>query len=240
MQPYFFPYLGHFALIASVDRWIVFDVTQYTPRTWMNRNRILHPSGGSQYITVALANSSISIKTHQALISDVAVTRRAILGKLTLYRRAPFYARVKDLVAEVFDNFASNSLVALNISALKAVCRYLDLKFDFEICSQMKLDIPERLGPGEWAPAICAAIGATEYLNPIRGGHLFNVEEFKSRNIDLKFLNFETFEYPTGPYAYVPNLSVLDVLMWNAPQCVVKALNEKSTIVRSCGGNLFA
>ena len=44
MQPYFFPYLGHFALIANVDAWIVFDVTQYTPRTWINRNRVLHPS----------------------------------------------------------------------------------------------------------------------------------------------------------------------------------------------------
>lgn len=31
MQPYFFPYLGHFSLIASVDRWYVFDITQYTP-----------------------------------------------------------------------------------------------------------------------------------------------------------------------------------------------------------------
>jgi hypothetical protein len=30
MQPYFFPYLGHFALIAAVDEWVVFDVTQYT------------------------------------------------------------------------------------------------------------------------------------------------------------------------------------------------------------------
>jgi WbqC-like protein family len=43
MQPYFCPYLGHFALIAAVDQRIVFDVTQYTPKTWMNRNPILHP-----------------------------------------------------------------------------------------------------------------------------------------------------------------------------------------------------
>lgn len=46
MQPYFFPYPGHFALIAHVDQWLVFDITQYTPKTWMNRNRILHPRGG--------------------------------------------------------------------------------------------------------------------------------------------------------------------------------------------------
>ena len=46
MHPFFFPYLGHFALIAAVDQWIVFDVTQYTPKTWMNRNPILQPDTG--------------------------------------------------------------------------------------------------------------------------------------------------------------------------------------------------
>ena len=62
MQPYFFPYLGHFALIANVDAWIVFDVTQYTPKTWINRNRVLHPTSGANWVSVALKNSSISIK----------------------------------------------------------------------------------------------------------------------------------------------------------------------------------
>ena len=38
MQPYFFPHLPHFALIDQTDRWVVLDVTQYTPQTWMNRN----------------------------------------------------------------------------------------------------------------------------------------------------------------------------------------------------------
>jgi hypothetical protein len=38
MQPYFFPYLGHFALIANVDSWVVFDVTQSTPNSWISCN----------------------------------------------------------------------------------------------------------------------------------------------------------------------------------------------------------
>ena len=84
MQPYFFPYLGHFSLIASVDRWYVFDITQYTPRTWMNRNRILHPHDGAQYVTVPLSNSSNSIKTSEARILDLSAARQSIVGKLCL------------------------------------------------------------------------------------------------------------------------------------------------------------
>jgi len=32
MQPYFFPYIGYFQLIASVDLFIVYDNIKYTKR----------------------------------------------------------------------------------------------------------------------------------------------------------------------------------------------------------------
>ena len=54
MQPYFFPYLGYFDLINSTDRWIVFDTVQYIRHGWINRNRILHPNEGWQYIIVPI------------------------------------------------------------------------------------------------------------------------------------------------------------------------------------------
>ena len=70
MQPYFFPYLGHFALIAAVDEWIVFDITQYTRKSWVNRNRVLRPDGGWQYVSIPLRDSSIHIKTSEAVVAD--------------------------------------------------------------------------------------------------------------------------------------------------------------------------
>lgn len=82
MQPYFFPYLGHFALIASTDAWVVFDITQYMPKTWMNRNRILHPKESWNYISVPLSNSSISIRTSEARVLDLAKACDSVLGML--------------------------------------------------------------------------------------------------------------------------------------------------------------
>src|SRR6478752_331200 len=115
MQPYFFPYLGHFGLIASVSEWIVFDVTQYTPRSWINRNRVLHPKEGWNFISVPLANSSMSIKIHEARILDPAATRKSVLGKLRHYRRtAPHFSEVVALVEMAFSDLADDSLVRLN------------------------------------------------------------------------------------------------------------------------------
>jgi hypothetical protein len=69
MQPYFFPYIGHFSLIAACDEWVVFDLTQYTPRTWLNRNRIRHPCGGAKWLTVPIAGSSIRLRIHEARLN---------------------------------------------------------------------------------------------------------------------------------------------------------------------------
>ena len=54
MQPYLFPYIGYWQLIANSDQFIFFDVVQYNKRSWMNRNRIIHPDKQDdfQYITV--------------------------------------------------------------------------------------------------------------------------------------------------------------------------------------------
>ena len=41
MQPYIFPYIGYFQLIADVDIFIVYDNIKYTKKGWINRNRML-------------------------------------------------------------------------------------------------------------------------------------------------------------------------------------------------------
>lgn len=230
MQPYFFPYLGHFALIAHTDAWVVFDITQYTPKTWMSRNRVLHPKEGWNYVSVPLANSSISIKTSEARLVDPINARQSILGKLTHYRKAPYYRAVEALVKKAMAD-DDTSLVKLNVRGLSSVCEYLGLPFDYRICSELHLPLPETLPPGGWAPAICAALGASAYVNPIGGRDLFDPTDFEAGNIGLEFLSFEHPVYDTGNYKFESGLSILDVLMWNSPREVLEMLQQGSTLV---------
>jgi hypothetical protein len=218
MQPYFFPYLGHFSLIASVDKWIVFDVSQYTPKTWMNRNRILHPKTGWQYVT---------IKTSEARVLSLANTKKSIIGKLSHYKKtAPFYHKVIKLVQQAFDNSLDDSLVSLNVSALSAVCDYLQIPFLYQICSELELGYPDNIGPGDWAPYICESLGATEYVNPSSGAEIFDVSDFQSRDTFLYFAEFSGFKYDTLLNSYEPNLSILDVMMWNSAEDIMAGLKK--------------
>jgi len=220
MQPYFFPYPGHFGLIASVDEWIVFDVTQYTPKTWINRNRVLHPRGGPAWMTVPLGNASISILIREAAILDPPAARASVLGKLSHYRphvRRARYDRTCGLVEAAFGDGTDPSLVGLDVRGLEATCRLLGIPFRHRVCSSLGLALPDRPGPGGWAPAICARLGATSYVNPAGGAALFDPRDFAAAGTALLLARTAMGAYPTGPCAGPPGLSVLDALMWMDP-----------------------
>jgi hypothetical protein len=232
MQPYFFPYLAHFALIANVDRWVVFDVTNYTPKTWMNRNRVLHPSQGWTYVTVPVQGSSQSKLIREVMLyaPDVALT--SIKGKLGHYRkRAPHYEDVVRLVERTFSERANDSLVALNVSSLRTVSECLGITFDYDICSEMGLDFSHVEHPGQWALRIAEQVGASEYVNPLSGAHLFHVDEFGASGVRLGFVEMPAMSYDPKPYEFIPSLSVLDVLMWNHPGDVRRFIKKHSSVV---------
>jgi len=221
MQPYFFPYAGYFSLIAKTDKWVVFDITQYTKKTWMNRNRILHPSQGWQYITVPVVKLNRSTRISEVLVSQREKSKTRILGQLAHYRRfAPYYNNVIEIVEEAFLDSDSDTLVGLNVKGIKLVCQYLDVPFDYEICSEAGYGLPEKMNPGEWALEISSILGASEYINPPSGEFLFSKEDFARNDIQLTILEPPACIYATGKYEFVNYLSILDVLMWNEANVV--------------------
>jgi len=45
MQPYLWPYLGYFQLLALSDVFIVYDDVNFIKKGWINRNRVLGAQG---------------------------------------------------------------------------------------------------------------------------------------------------------------------------------------------------
>jgi hypothetical protein len=222
MQPYFFPYLGYFDLINRTDRWIVFDVVKYIPKSWMNRNRILHPTDRWQYITVPVDKHHHDGMIKDVLVVDKEAARRRILGQIQHYRagRAPYFKQVHSLLDESFVSTKSNTLCELNVAGLRCVCEYLGIPFNFSVLSEVDLVLPDIAHPGAWALEISAALGASVYINPPGGRALFREEEFEDRGLDLRFTELLDFRYNTGSYEFVERLSIVDVLMWNSPEAV--------------------
>lgn len=229
MQPYFFPYLGYYDLINRTDRWVVFDVVKYASKSWMNRNRILHPTGGWQYISVPVdkhAGQGIIKDVH---ILNVATAHEKIRGQIEHYRKghAPYFLEVLRLIDECFTGLQSNQLRDLNVRSMMVVCEYLGIAFTHSNLSEMSLALPEIQHPGQWALEIASALGADAYLNPPGGRDIFLLHEWEERGIQLSFTNLVSFDYPTGGYQFIEHLSIIDVLMWNSPEAVKTYLDSR-------------
>lgn len=182
----------------------------------MNRNRILHPDKCWQYITVPIEKGPRDMKIHQAKVVDAQACRDKIIGQLAHYRKkAPFYSEVCSVIDDVFSQFQGTSLVELNTLGIAGICHYLDIPFNFKICSKENWELADKMEPGQWALEISTIVGANEYINPPGGRDIFNMDDFKKRGITLSFLEQSQFSYPCSSYEFVENLSIIDVLMWN-------------------------
>jgi hypothetical protein len=230
MQPYFFPYLGYFDLINYTDQWIVFDTAQYIRHGWVNRNRILHPNEGWMYITVPVKQHTQDMAIKDIEIADSQNWKRSILGKLAHYKnQAPYADETVDLVKD-YSSFQGDSLARLNAYVLDKVCRRLGIDFEYSFFSEMELDLESIEDPGDWALRISEAMGAEEYANPPGGVDLFDEQAFADSGIKLTIRNLPTFQYTCGDYDFIPNLSIIDVLMWNEPEEIKAYLDEHTEI----------
>lgn len=235
MQPYFFPYLGYFALMKNTDCWVSFDAIQYIDRGWVNRNRIIHPDRPeASYITIPLQKHSRS-----ALINQVEINREnpyiaRILGQLkaSYQKRAPYYKAVNNLVEECLLS-ERVSLSRLNELSLRKTCEYLGFPVDFRVFSQMDLTLDPIKGPGDWALNISKAMGAKAYYNPTSGAPLFDEAAFAQNGIQLRFLKAEIKPYPQKKSVFLPSLSIIDVMMFNAPEEVNHMLQQYKLLTKS-------
>jgi hypothetical protein len=220
MQPYFFPYLGYFDLISRTDRWVVFDTAQYIRHGWVNRNRILHPVSGWQYIAAPVQKHHRDATIDSILVQAGRGWRDRVLAQLAHHaKKAPCYAATIDLVRGCLDN-SELSLSRLNVAILDKVCRHLTVPFRYDFFSEMKLDLGPIDGPGDWALRISEALGASEYINPPGGEVLFDKARFEAAGIKLTIQKLKDITYPCDGYGFEPALSIIEVLMWNSPSVI--------------------
>ena len=221
MQPYFFPYLGYFDLINYSDRWIVFDTVQYIRHGWVNRNRILHPKEGWQYIIVPLKKFGRDTVIKDIEVSEDPGWRTRILGQIQHYKKnAPYFRETSQLVEECLA-VEENSLSRLNVAILYKVCCHLGFPFEYEYFSEMELELGTVDEPGDWALRISEKLKAEEYVNPAGGTAIFDSSKFEVHGIKLTIRNMPHIEYTCRGYEFIPGLSIIDVLMWN-PSVKVK------------------
>lgn len=218
MQPYLFPYLGYFQLVAAVDRFVFYDDVNYIKNGWINRNRVCDDDGTPRWLTVPLRDASPFEPIATVRTQPAAAWRRKLLESLRhRYRRAPHYAAVAALVEDVFAG--DDPLIAdLARASVVRCAEYIGLQTAFVASSNGYGN--SAMKGSERVLDICRRESAGEYWNLPGGRTLYDTAAFAGQGIGLRFVEPRLPAYAQGRHDFVAGLSIIDVLMHNAPEAV--------------------
>ena len=224
MQPYLFPYIGYFQLIHAADRFVVYDDVAYIKQGWINRNRILI-NGRPSFFSVPIKHASSFTSIRDTLIDDDRQHARWVEKVLktfdNAYRRAPEFARIFPIVEQVFGR-QTTRIADLAVASVKAIASALEMKTTF-VDSSMQYGNGNLKGEDR-VLSICAAEGADVYVNVPGGRELYSPERFNAQGVRLCFVQPRPIEYRQFGEAFVPWLSIVDVLMFNPLETVRRYL----------------
>src|SRR5438067_5971752 len=186
-QPYLFPYLGYFQLLAAVDKFVVYDDVSFIKQGWINRNHIL-VGGKAHLFSVPLKDASsfkciFEIQVNQE--GYAAWLRKFLTTIHQSYRKAPFYEPVRRLLERVFEG-NPGSIAGLALASMRETVRYLDIRTAIVETSR---NYGNALLKGQHRVIdICLKEGADRYINAIGGKDLYAVADFLAHGITLQFL----------------------------------------------------
>jgi len=225
MQPYFFPYIGYFQLINAVDEFIIYDNIQYTKKGWTNRNRIL-VNGKPAYITLPLKSDSDYLHICDRHLSDSWKHERVhLLNQIkNAYCKAPFFPEIYTLIEKCI-MFPDGNLFMFIYNSLVQIKQYLEIVTSINVSSSIEID--HNLKAADKVIALCKARNANVYINPFgafQTGY-YTKEIFKKEGIDIYFSHVDLIRYKQFEYDFVPNLSIIDIIMFNSKDKVQQLLN---------------
>ena len=222
MQPYFFPYIGYFQLMNAVDNFVVYDNIEFSRKGWINRNRLL-VNGADAYFTLPLRKDSDFLHVKDRYLAETWPNdRKKLLNRFAeSYRKARNFKEVYPLIEGCLMHEEQN-LFRFLLNSLMQTRAYLGIKTPFTISSEIPID--HELKSSQKVLTICKAVKAETYMNPIGGVGLYDKQSFRDQGVELKFLMASNVTYSQFDHPHVPNLSIIDVMMFNIKESLQSLL----------------
>ena len=208
-QPYFLPYLPYWQLIDCADLFLVSDDCAFMKGSWIPRNRIL-VNGNWQYFRIEIVDQSCHRLIKDTRVKDFEVEVKLKTLRMA-YHRAPCFNEAYEVLERVL-TFPERGLTEFLVNSIRVVCDYLWITTPIGYTS----DIPGngQLRREESIYHFCKYLGADTYVNATGGRALYSPAEFSAHGIQLRFLDSCAGPYKQYGHKFVPDLSIVDVMMF--------------------------
>ncbi len=221
-QPNYLPWIGYFYKMFHADIFVLFDSTQYSKKSWINRNRIKTPTGAG-WLTVPVMIS----KGHKQRICEIEVCNqfnwrnKHSKSIQNFYNSAPFFKYYKDDIEEIYSQ-SYDKLITINLQFIKMIRKWLNIDNELVLSSEINLRKDESNNLG-----ICRKLDADVYLSGDGSEGYLKEEVFTNNNINVSYTNFQYPEYLQTFGNYVPNLSIIDTFSNCSIERILSIFKEK-------------
>jgi hypothetical protein len=208
IQSSYIPWKGYFDIIHDVDTFVFYDDVQYTVRDWRTRNRI-KTANGVRWLTIPAGGDRNRLICDVRLPSD-GWPRQHWQTISQAYRKAPFFARYRDALEEIYLGRAWDWLSEFNQHLTCVIAtRFLGIQCEF-IDSRSFDAQGKKL---ERMLDVLRKVGATTYVSGPSARSYLDSDAFDAAGIKLVYKSYAG--YPEYPQLYPPfehAVSVLDLL----------------------------
>ncbi len=206
-QPNYFPWIGYFYKIYQCDIFVFHDDVQFSKK------------GMHNYLYIKTKDERLRLKIpvieHQGtLINEVIIKNNLNWKHEHLHRikdsyfKAPYFSEIFSDIENLLSNEESN-LALFNVEIICFICAKFGFMREFVNASELNL---KSVG-SEKVLDINSALGASIYYSGTGALAYQNDDDFNARGIELKYSNYEPFEYPQFWGEFDSNVSILDYLM---------------------------
>lgn len=182
MQPYFYPYMGYFRLLAAVDTFVLFDCVQFPRRGRVHRTAVLNAHDREGWLTLPLARASR--ETRIDALNFATGAQKELAGRMAALPWLDHLAMPEPISTALFGPL--DRPIDYLERNLRAVANYLGIRT--RIIRSSGFEIPKNVTGGNRVRAVAKAVNATHYLNAPGGQDLYDRKSFTAEGIELEFL----------------------------------------------------
>jgi hypothetical protein len=222
-QLHYLPWLRYFEKIARSDVFIVLDDIQYSKNGWQNRNKVKTAAGATLLTVPVIEKFGQSL--NEVRIDNSAPWRRKHWRTLAqAYGKAPYFSDYAGFLEETYAR-EWEWLNELNLHMLEGFLAALGVSTPVERSSHLNV-------PGKATERLIQLIeivnGDRYYSGAYALDAYLDANELAAASIALELQEWRAPVYPQLYGAFVPDLSIVDLLMNCGPDSRAILLGETS------------
>ncbi len=220
-QLHYLPWLRYFEKIARSDVFIVLDNIQFNKNGWQNRNRV-KTVGGALLLTVPVYEKLGQTLDSVRIDNTTPWARKHWRTIEQAYIKAPYFAAHAPFLSDTYDR-AWDHLNDLNQHMLDYFIETLGITTRIVYASSLEVTgtATERLA------GLIRAVGCDRYYTGAHAAGTYLDEGLlASSGIGIETQAWHAPVYPQRHGAFVPDLSILDLLMNCGPESLRVVMGE--------------